>query len=198
MTAAEGNGTPDPALRALAHPVRLRMLSLMWAAPFGATGLAAALGIGHGLATQHLRQLVDTHLVEPVEARPPGGGRERLFQTVRGRVLSDRDDDAPLLAEALASNLRHRSHRRLPGPGVTVDADLWITPAVWDRFRTDLAALTDDLHQHAQPPSARDAVPVALTVMAFRMGPDATTPDTAPTGPDESTADGTDQDGTLR
>ncbi len=172
MVEHAGGQTPDPVLRALAHPVRLRMLSLMWAAPFGATGLASALNIGHGLATQHLRRLVDTHLVEPVEGRPARGGQERLFQTVRGRVLSDRDDDAPLLAEALATNLRDRSHRRLPGPGVTVDADLWVSPAVWERFRTDLAALVDGLHDQARSPTDRDAVPVAVTIMTFRMGPD--------------------------
>lgn len=182
-------GTPDPVLRALAHPVRLRMLSLMWAAPFGATGLASALGIGHGLATQHLRRLVDAHLVEPVEVRTKRGGQERLFLTVRGRVLSDRDDDAPLLASALATNLRDRSYRRLPGPGVTVDADLWLSPAVWERFRTDLAALVDGLHEQAQSPTAQDVIAVALTVMTFRMGPDGdTTPDG--TAPAQSTLPG--------
>lgn len=172
MVEGAGGQTSDPVLRALAHPVRLRMLSLMWAAPFGATGLASALNIGHGLATQHLRRLVDTHLVEPVEHRPARGGQERLFQTVRGRVLSDRDDDAPLLAEALATNLRDRSHRRLPGPGVTVDADLWVDPAVWERFRTGLAALVDGLHDQGRSPTDRDAVPVAVTIMTFRTGPD--------------------------
>jgi len=160
---------PDPVLRALAHPVRLRMLSLMWASPFGATGLASALRIGHGLATQHLRRLLDAHLVELVEVRTKRGGQERLFQTVRGRVLSDRDDDAPLLAEALATNLRDRSYRRLPGPGITVDADLWLSPEVWDRFHTDLTALVDWVHDQACSPTAADVIPVALTLMSFRV-----------------------------
>lgn len=176
MADGADGGTPDPVLRALAHPVRLRMLSLMWAAPFGATGLAAALGIGHGLATQHLQRLVDAQLVELVEVRTKRGGQERLFQTVRGRVLSDRDDDAPLLAQALATNLRDRSHRRLPGPGVTVDADLWLTPEVWDRFHTELTALVDWVHDQARSPTAADVVPVALTVMSFRVAADGEDP----------------------
>ncbi|MEV1205735.1 winged helix-turn-helix domain-containing protein, partial [Microbispora rosea] len=41
----------DPRLRALAHPVRLRMLSLMWGAPMSAAELSRELGISHALAS---------------------------------------------------------------------------------------------------------------------------------------------------
>ncbi len=159
----------DPALRALAHPLRLRMLSLMWAEAHSATGLAAALDIGHGLATQHLRRLVACDLVQLVETRPGRGGGERFFRTVQGPVLSERADDAVLLAQALAVTLRQRAHRRAPGPGVVVDADLWVTPQVWETFRADLAALVDGLHAHGRGPSDPDCVPVGVTLMAFRL-----------------------------
>ncbi|MGW5673350.1 helix-turn-helix domain-containing protein, partial [Micromonospora sp. NPDC003776] len=49
--------TTDPRLRALAHPVRLRMLSLLWGAPLSAAALARELAISHALASQHLRRL---------------------------------------------------------------------------------------------------------------------------------------------
>jgi DNA-binding transcriptional ArsR family regulator len=159
----------DPVLRVLAHPVRLRMLSLMWASSLSATGLAAELGIGHGLASQHLRKLADAGLVEQVEVRTRRGGRERLYRTVRGRHLSDRTGDSPLLAEALAANLRYRAAERLPGKGVTVDADLWVPAAVWHRFLGELAALADWLHAQAEPATADGVVRAAVTVMAFQL-----------------------------
>ncbi|MGW2857569.1 helix-turn-helix domain-containing protein, partial [Streptomyces sp. NPDC001215] len=54
----------DPVLRALAHPVRLRMLSLMWPGPMSAAELARELDISHALASQHLRRLDTVGLVE--------------------------------------------------------------------------------------------------------------------------------------
>ena len=166
---ATGSDGVDPALRVLAHPLRLRMLSLMWAQPYSATGLAQELGIGHGLATQHLRRLADAGLVDLVEVRPGRGRGQHFYRTVRGDVLSRRADDAVLLAQALAVNLRDRALRKAPGRGVTTDADLWVTPQVWERFRADLEALVDELHGHAGAPRAPGSVPVALTLMTFLM-----------------------------
>jgi len=68
----------DPVLRALGHPTRLRMLTMMWSGPMSAAGLAAELGISHGLASQHLRTLDRAGLVELAEVRSRRGGRERL------------------------------------------------------------------------------------------------------------------------
>ncbi len=172
--ATEGAAPPsvrqdDPALRALAHPTRLRMLSLMWSAPFSAAGLARSLGISHGLASQHLHKLETAGLVEFSEERPRRGGRERLYRTVHGRHLSSRDDAAPMIAEALASNMRFRASHRGPGTGVTVDADLWVQPEAWDSFVRELGALADRLHEQAQPPHSPGAIPVGATLMAARL-----------------------------
>ncbi|MGW7005172.1 ArsR/SmtB family transcription factor [Streptomyces sp. NPDC054933] len=160
----------DPVLRALAHPLRLRMLSLMWTAPMSAAELARELDISHALASQHLRRLDAVGLTELVEIRPHRGGQERRYRTVHGTVLSDRREAEPLLAEALAVNLRERASRRAPdAEGVTADAELWVSPQAWQDFRRQLAELTAALHDSALAPHAPNAVRVGLTVTAFPL-----------------------------
>ncbi|MFJ5613322.1 ArsR/SmtB family transcription factor [Streptomyces sp. NPDC093221] len=168
----------DPLLRALAHPVRLRIVSLVWNAPLSAAELARELGVSHALASQHLRRLDAVGLVELAEVRANRGGRERRYRAVHGSPLSDqRDEGALLIAEALAHNLRDRAGRRAPGAaGVTSDAELWVAPEVWDTFRVRLAALFDELHDAARAPHSPGTVGIGATVMAFPL----TEPDAGP------------------
>jgi len=161
----------DPLLRALAHPVRLRIVSLVWNVPLSAAELARELGISHALASQHLRRLDAVGLVELAEVRSNHGGRERRYRAVHGSPLSDqRHEAAPLLAEALAGNLRDRVARRAPdAEGVTSDAELWVSPETWTDFRHRLAALVDELHGAAQAPHAPGTVGIGVTVMVFPL-----------------------------
>jgi DNA-binding transcriptional ArsR family regulator len=162
----------DPVLRALGHPTRLRMLSLMWSGPLSAAALSAELGISHGLASQHLRTLDRAGLVELAEVRPKRGGQERLFRTVKGSPLSDRRDASPLLTEALVNNLRDRlAVRRTDSESVVTDAELWVTPAVWLEYRKRLHDLMAELHDLSQPPRTPGTTPIGATLMAFEMTP---------------------------
>lgn len=172
----------DPLLRALAHPVRLRMVSLAWNAPLSAAELARELGISHALASQHLRKLDAVGLVRLAEVRANRGGRERRYVAVHGSPLSDqRHEGAPLLAEALAHNLRARAARRAPdAPGVTSDLELWVEPEVWEDFRHRLAALFDELHEAARAPHAPGTVGIGATVMAFPLAEQESAPEQAP------------------
>lgn len=158
----------DPVLRALAHPVRLKMMTLMWPGPLSAAELARELGISHALASQHLRKLDAAGLVELAEERRHRGGRERRYRAVRGTPLSDQRSS--FLAETLVHMLRERVARRDPdGRGVTVDAELWVVRDEWERFRDRLAALAVELHEAAQPVRTPGTMPVGVSVMAFPM-----------------------------
>ncbi|GAA2485643.1 hypothetical protein GCM10010406_22290 [Streptomyces thermolineatus] len=160
----------DPALRALAHPVRLRMLSLMWPGPMSAAELARELDVSHALASRHLRRLDAAGLVELAEERVRRGGRERRYRAVHGTPLSDRRDGARMLAAALAHTLQERAARRDPdGGGVTVDAELWVAPEAWEAARQRLADLADELHAAARPPHTPGTVPVGMSLMAFPL-----------------------------
>ncbi|MFG1807261.1 ArsR/SmtB family transcription factor [Streptomyces sp. NPDC049040] len=161
----------DPLLRALAHPVRLRIVSLVWNVPLSAAELSRELGISHALASQHLRRLDAVGLVELAEVRANRGGRERRYRAVHGSPLSDqRHEGVRLIAEAMAHNLRDRAGRREPGAeGVTSDAELWVAPEVWTDFRHRLAALFGELHDAARAPHAPGTVGIGATVMVFPL-----------------------------
>ncbi|MGW0971235.1 ArsR/SmtB family transcription factor [Streptomyces sp. NPDC002516] len=160
----------DPVLRALAHPVRLRMLSLMWPGPMSAAELARELEISHALASQHLRRLDAVGLVALAEERTRRGGRERRYRTVQGTPLSDQHEGTPMLAETMARTLRERALRRAEdGEGVTVDAELWVDPRTWQDIRRRLAEVATELHEAARPPHTPGTVPLGVSMMAFPL-----------------------------
>ena len=66
-------------LRVLAHPLRLRILSLLTGAPFSAMELSRELSISRAMASYHLRQLYAAGVIELAEVRPRNGSRERRF-----------------------------------------------------------------------------------------------------------------------
>ena len=72
--------TPEPQqLRALTHPVRLRMLGLLRAeGPATSTTLATRLGLNTGATSYHLRQLAQHGFI--VDDAERGTGRERWWR----------------------------------------------------------------------------------------------------------------------
>ena len=85
---------PDPerdllldasAMKALAHPTRMRLLSLLGAhGPATATQLAARVGINTGATSYHLRQLASAGLV--VEDTERGNARDRWWKAAYRRT----------------------------------------------------------------------------------------------------------------
>ena len=82
--------TPDAtAMRALAHPVRLRMLGLLRSdGPATATSLAQRLGLNSGATSYHLRQLAAHGFV--VDDPERGTGRDRWWKAAHQSTLTDR------------------------------------------------------------------------------------------------------------
>src|ERR1700679_2222186 len=60
----EVEGRRVAALRARAHPLRLRMLSLLTGAAMSAAELGRELGVSQALASYHLRQLAHAEVAE--------------------------------------------------------------------------------------------------------------------------------------
>ncbi|MEU5695591.1 helix-turn-helix domain-containing protein [Actinosynnema sp. NPDC020468] len=94
-------------LRALAHPIRVRMLDLLNRdGPATASGLAARLGESSGLASWHLRKLAEHGLIEEDVDR--GTQRERwwrpAFDSYRLRIADFEGD--PELESAVEVHLR--------------------------------------------------------------------------------------------
>ena len=85
--------TPGPqALKALSHPVRLRMLGLLRAeGPATATSLATRLGLNSGATSYHLRQLAQHGFVVDDPAR--GNARERWWQAAHRSTHTEHATD---------------------------------------------------------------------------------------------------------
>jgi len=88
--------TPDPtALRALAHPVRLRILGLLRSEGSAtATTLAQRLGLNSGATSYHLRQLHQHGFIEDDTTR--GNARDRWWQAAHQSTRTDPTVDASL------------------------------------------------------------------------------------------------------
>jgi DNA-binding transcriptional ArsR family regulator len=85
--------TPSPtALRALAHPVRMRMLGMLrLEGPATASGLAVRLGLNSGATSYHLRQLAEHGFV--VDDPDRGNGRERWWRAAHYTTHVPNEDD---------------------------------------------------------------------------------------------------------
>ncbi|WP_221633995.1 helix-turn-helix domain-containing protein [Nocardioides luti] len=90
--------TPTPqALKALTHPVRLRMLGLLRVEGSAtATQLATRLGLNSGATSYHLRQLATHGFITDDEER--GNGRDRWWKAAHQATMTGReappDDEA--------------------------------------------------------------------------------------------------------
>jgi len=168
-------------LRVLAHPLRLRMVSLLTGAPFSATELARELGITQAAASYHLRQLHHAGVITLLEVRAKRGGRERVYAyappAAQAHGSAAPSEGYQLFAEAIAAEIRRRSHEVFSGsPRIGVDAELWVEPSDWQQAVDGVRAASLRLHERARRPRAAGTIRVSMSAALFQM----TTPDTVP------------------
>jgi predicted ArsR family transcriptional regulator len=99
--------TPTPQqLRALTHPVRLRILGILRTeGPTTATALAQRLGLNTGATSYHLRQLAQHGFIVDDEER--GTGRERWWRAAHASTRTDLEQfPEPADREALDAYLQ--------------------------------------------------------------------------------------------
>lgn len=159
-------------MRALAHPLRLRMLSLLTGAPMSAAELARELGGTHANASYHLKQLRLAGLVELDGQRTVRGGRERRYRIApEQEVMGQADRQAQdLWPAAVSEELRRRWSDRDPEmPRAHADAELWVEPEVWAQVVGHLQVGLQLLHSSARPPRTPGTVRTSATVSVFGM-----------------------------
>jgi len=165
---------PVTPLRAVASPVRLRILSMLTASAMSATEVSRALGIKHASASYHLRQLEQAGLVETSEVRSVRGGRERRYR----HPLPEEPDsvrstwhpnDVRLLVEALSVELRRRAQQSLPGLSSVVDGEYWVPMSLWREVRAEIERSVRRLHSAAQPAGTPGSAHVSASALLFQL-----------------------------
>lgn len=167
-------------LRALAHPIRLRMLSLLTGEPLSAAELARALAITHANASYHLRLLARAGQVELAGIDKVRGGQARRYcyridnashqSSTTSPAPYDAQSDHLLVYAALAEELRRRAASAVRTTRQTLtDAELWVDESAWTTFVDRLSAASSDLHAAARSPHADGTVRVSATIAVFQM-----------------------------
>jgi DNA-binding transcriptional ArsR family regulator len=162
-------------LRALANPLRIRIVSLLTGTAMSATEVAEELGLAHASASYHLRQLAAAGFLEQVDDDPaakgrPGRGRSpkryRYDPTSAERL--DRSSGRRLLQEATFTDLRRRLDamtRQRQG----ADAEVWLRTEDWERVCSLVGEAVRLLHDNARPPRSEGTVHVSMTTILFEM-----------------------------
>lgn len=166
------------ALRAVAHPVRVRMLSLLTGADMSAAEVARELGISHAAASYHLRTLHRAgHVVVTGEERIRGGVAKRYRYVPDARPVPpparprpSSVEDVLTYAEALHVELRRRLAEATPARRqFHSDIEAWVDPEVWAEAVDLLHRVSRMLHDEARPPRTPGARHISATMWAFPM-----------------------------
>jgi DNA-binding transcriptional ArsR family regulator len=165
--------TGSEGLRVFAHPLRLRIMSLLTGTAMSAAEVARELGTTQANASYHLRRLHGAGLLDVAEEIQIRGGLARRYrhQPASGeRIRTGKPDDHRLLAAALAAELQRRTAFRVPGTTAPMtDAELWVDPETWQEIRDSVTEAMHRLHDVAQPPRTAGTVRVSATVSLFQM-----------------------------
>jgi DNA-binding transcriptional ArsR family regulator len=168
-------------LRAMAHPLRLRMMSLLTAAPMTAAEVARELGLTHANASYHLRNLLAGGLIlVDGEEKIRGGVAKRYRYDARrgrdrhGKPVPKSDEQVRMEYATVAHELIRRTQQvTFPaGPKLLVDAELWVDPERWAQLRERVVDVMIELHQIARPPRTPGTIRTSTTAAMFEMGPE--------------------------
>lgn len=167
-------------LRAVAHPVRLQILSLLTGAALSAAEIARELGISQANASYHLRVLADVGEVVPAGEEKIRGGVakryrhpwKRYLEPGRGSGPTPAADDADVVRAHTQELIRRHAFRDRTQPQSMTDAELWVSPAVWDEVFALVREASELIHDRAQPPRSPGTVHVNLTAVLFQMTAD--------------------------
>ncbi|WP_410640751.1 ArsR/SmtB family transcription factor [Amycolatopsis sp. lyj-346] len=164
---------PHDHLRVLAHPLRLRILSLLTGTALSAAEAARELGETQANVSYHVRRLHDAGLLEVAEEVRIRGGRAKRYrhQPDSGKRLMTRaPGEEELLTKAIANELlRRASARAADRPASLTDAELWVAPELWARLLAKATALSEELHAAAKPPRTPGTVRVSASVALFEL-----------------------------
>jgi DNA-binding transcriptional ArsR family regulator len=175
-------------MKALSHPLRVRMLTLLSQKVASPSELAEELDEPLGNVSYHMRFLADLNMVKLVRTEPRRGAVEHYYEALEPPLISDADwARLPVaLRRALSDSTLSDIARDLKGAAQAGGFDrpnmhLSHTALVLDEQGWDeLSALLDDVHDQARAlqeasnkrrqRSEEEGVPTTLVLMQFEGG----------------------------
>lgn len=164
-------------MRAMAHPVRLRILALLTGNALTAADVARELGLTHANASYHLRNLFAANLIALAGEEKIRGGVAKRY---RYYPSSDSAPESAAEKGALFAAVGHELVRRAAqgrwstaesksAPAVLGDGEFWIDPVKWRELHDTIAVALRELHEAAQPPNTPGTIRTSTTVAMFEM-----------------------------
>src|SRR3954451_5465458 len=102
-----------------------------------------------------------------------------------GRSTSARPEDGQVYVRAMAEELVCRFGQRASHtPAMTTDAEMWVTPQVWEEVRSLVEQASTLLHAEAKPPRTDGTLHVNLTAAAFQLDPSPIAPESRRVAPE--------------
>ncbi|MEV8506880.1 winged helix-turn-helix domain-containing protein [Actinoplanes sp. NPDC051475] len=170
MSLGDAPDRRQAALRAMAHPIRLQILSLLTGAALTAADVARELRLTHANASYHLRNLLAAGLVgQDGEERIRGGVAKRYrYDAVRDQVTGA-DAQRALFASVANELIRRTAEADWSVGGSMTDAELWVDPDVFRKAYDRIAEVNRELHDAARAPRTPGTVRTSTTIAMFRM-----------------------------
>jgi DNA-binding transcriptional ArsR family regulator len=174
-------------MKALSHPLRVRMLTLLNQKVSSPSELAEELDEPLGNVSYHMRFLADLNMVKLVRTEPRRGAVEHYYEALEPPLISD-DDWAQLpaaLRRSLSDSTLSQIARDLKGAAKEGGFDrknihvsrvaLTLDEQAWDELSDMLSDVLDRarrLQEQSNKRSKRDgaAIPTALVLMQFEGG----------------------------
>jgi DNA-binding transcriptional ArsR family regulator len=156
----------------MAHPLRLRMLSLVTGAAMSASEVARELDVAHASASYHLRALADAGLVQRIDAadeqtaRGPGRPPVRYRHVADYGSRLDREDGREAATNAMLQDLRRRLDARADQHRID-DAEVWLQPHTYARICALSDEISELMHGEALAPRTEGAVHASVTTAVF-------------------------------
>jgi DNA-binding transcriptional ArsR family regulator len=157
--------------------LRLQILSLLTGTALSAAEVARELGTTQANASYHLRVLADAgEVVVAGEEKIRGGVAKRYRHPWRSAGATPRpsgsvapSDNAAFMRALTAEPLGRNDFRHSSPQAYTSDAEMWVTPAVWEEVSALVRQASELIHSSASPPRAPGAIHVNMVAVVFRM-----------------------------
>ncbi len=158
--------------RAVANPLRLRMLSSVTAQAMSAAEIGRELGVSHADASYHLRVLERAGLIALVERVGVHGGQAKRY---RYRVGADDEPEAAraeaqkhrAVVAAVLAEAQRRTAEITEAESRTIDVDVTVAEETWNEVIAMVDAAARLLHEKALPSGAAHAMRVSMSALLF-------------------------------